>query len=176
MRVLHKCSLSVALVAMAAQAYAAAQFTPAAYAGAGLGRASVSSKYVDDSNDISFNALLGYQATPNLGIEAYTRSLSFNPFRGLLSDAGYYPDQHYGLAVVGTAPLDEHFSIYGRLGVGSTKLHSTRTSIADKHETDPLISAGASYSFNNNWSVNMDLSRLTKSEVNLISTGLRYQF
>ncbi len=176
MQILHKCSIAISLAIMAAPTFAATSFEPAAYVGADVGRATVSSKYVDDSSDISAGLRLGYQATRNLGVEGYFRGLSFNALRGLVAEAGYYPDEHYGVAVVGTAPLNEHFSIYGRLGVGSTRLKSTRTTIADKNETDPLISAGVSYSFNNHWSINLDLSRLTKSEVNLISSGFRYQF
>ena len=176
MKFLRKCSIAIALAVMAAPTFAAASSEPAAYVGADVGRATVSSKYVDDSNDISFGFRLGYQATPNLGVEGYYRSLAVDPFRGVLTEAGYYPDQHYGVAVVGTAPLNEHFSLYGRLGLGSTRLQSNRTNIANKNETDPLIGAGISYSFNKHWSLNLDVSRLTKSEVNLITTGFRFQF
>ena len=57
----------------------AAPFEPGVYLGATTGRASVSSKYADNSSDISLGGLIGYQYTPNFGFDVYTRGLSFNP-------------------------------------------------------------------------------------------------
>lgn len=164
--------LAIGLFALAAPAFA----QTGVYADLTAGRTSVSSKYVDDSNDISFGGAIGYQLNTNLGIEIYTRSLSMNPFRGLLTEAGYYPDRHYGVAVRGTAPLGNKFSAYGRLGVGRTTMKSNRTSLADKRETDPAIGVGVRYDFNKTVAAELEATRLTKSDATLITAGVRFQF
>jgi opacity protein-like surface antigen len=167
---------ALALLAASAASFAAPAFEPGVYLAANAGRASVSSKYVDNSNDITLGAAVGYQYTANLGFEVYNRSLSLSPFRGLFSEAGYYPDNHYGISLMGTAPLNEHFSLFGRAGVGRTEMKGNRTTLADKTETDPMVGVGVGYAFNRHWSLNLEGSYLTKSEVRLISFGARFQF
>lgn len=167
---------AMALLAVSAASFAAPAFEPGVYLAANAGRASVSSKYADSNNDITLGAAVGYQYTPNLGFEVYTRSLSFNPFRGFLSEAGYYPDNHYGIALMGTVPLNERFSLFGRAGVGRTEMKATRSTMEDRTETDPIVGVGVSYAFNRQWSLNLEGSYLTKSEVSLISFGARFQF
>lgn len=160
----------------AASAVAAPVFQAGPYIGVDAARASVSSHYVDSDNDISLGFTAGYQATPNVAVEVVARSLSFNPFRGLLAPAGYYPEQHYGIAVLGSAPLTDNFSFFGRIGVGSTHMQATRSNLPGRNETDPVYGIGGRYSFSNNWSISAEATRLNKSEVTLIAAGLRYQF
>jgi opacity protein-like surface antigen len=168
---------AAALAALSAATPAfAAPFEPGVYFDVNAGRASVSSKYADRDNDISLGAATGYQFAPNFGFEIYTRSLRFIPFRGILSEPGYYPDQHYGIALMGNMPIDSHFSLFGRAGVGRTTMKATRTSMGDRTDTDPIVGLGARYAFNRNWSLSLEGSYLTKSEVSLISFGARYQF
>ncbi|OEZ48657.1 outer membrane beta-barrel protein [Duganella sp. HH105] len=167
---------ALALLAASAPSFAAPGFEPGVYVGIDTARASVSSKYADNSNDISLGANTGYQFTPNFGFEVYTRSLSFNPFRGFLADAGYYPDSHYGIAALGTVPLDARFSLYGRAGVGRTTMKATRVSMADRTDTDPVVGLGVRYAFNRSFSLSLEGTYLSKSEVSLISFGARYQF
>lgn len=177
MRHLILCAAALALLAAAAPSFAApGGFEPGLYIGVDAARASVSSKYADSSNDISLGASTGYQFSPNFGVEVSTRSLSFNPFRGFLADAGYYPDQHYGIAAIGTVPLDGHFSFFGRAGVGRTTMKATRNTLADRTDTDPVVGVGVRYAFNRNFSLSLEGTYLSKSEVKLISFGGRYQF
>jgi opacity protein-like surface antigen len=160
----------------AVPAFAQSNFQPGVYLSTDIGRASISSKYVDDSGDATLSAAIGYQYTPALGFEVYTRGLSLNPFRGAFAEAGYYPDSHYGIAVLGTAHLDQHFSLYGRAGIGRTSMRANRSSLGGRDETDPIIGVGAGYNFNRNWSLNLEGSYLTKTEVTLLTFGVRYQF
>jgi len=168
--------IAVCLLALAAPAYAQSPSTPGPYIDINGGRVSVSSKYADDSNDLAFGAGAGYQFSRSLGLELYTRSLSLNPFRGLLSEAGYYPDRTNGVAIIGAAPMSDHFSITGRLGVGQTTLKSNRSDLSDQHQTDPAIGVGIRYDFNRTVSAELEAIRLTKSEATLVSAGLRFQF
>ena len=168
------------IIAAAALALAgpsiATPFEPGVYVGATAGRASVSSKYADNSSDISLGGSIGYQYTPNFGFDVYTRSLSFDPFRGMFARSGYYPEHTYGIAVQGTVPLNERFSLFGRAGVGRTAMQGTRNDLADRDETDPMVGVGVSYAFNRQWSINLEGSYLTKTEVSLVTFGARYQF
>ncbi|MGV7211635.1 porin family protein [Oxalobacteraceae bacterium A2-2] len=167
--------LTLALCCAAGSALAAGD-EPGAYVSVHAGRASVSSDYADNSNDITLGAAAGYQYNRNVGVEVYTRSLSVDPFRGVLANAGYYPDQHYGIALVATAPLDEHFSFYGRAGIGSTRMKGTRSTLEDKNEADGSAGVGLGYAFNRNWSAQLETLYLTKSKVTLVSAGVRLSF
>jgi len=169
--------LSLAALAAAFTAPAmAAEFTPGVYLAVDTARASVSSKYAESSNDISLGGRIGYQYTPNFGFDVYSRSLNLNPFRDIFTEAGYYPERHYGIAAQGTVSLNERFSLYGRAGIGRTSMHATRTTMEDKDETDGLAGVGVSFNFSRQWSMNAEASYLTKTEVKLISLGARFQF
>jgi len=168
--------LPLALLALAAPAFAQSVFEPGVYANLNAGRTSISSRYVDDSNDVSFGGGIGYQFTPNLAMEGYVRSLSLNPFHGLLTEAGYYPDSHYGVAVVASAPVSNDFSVYGRVGIGRTTMKPNRTNLSDQHESDPTVGAGVRYNFTRTVAGELEVMRLTKSDATLISIGARFQF
>jgi opacity protein-like surface antigen len=154
----------------------AQSFQPGVYLSADVGRASISSDYADNSGDATLSAAIGYQYTPNFGFEVYTRGLSLNPFRSAFAPAGYYPDTHYGIAALGTAHLDQNFRLYGRVGIGRTSMKGNRNSLSDRDETDPIVGVGVGYAFNRNWSLNLEGSYLTKTEVSLVTIGVRYQF
>lgn len=154
----------------------AAPFEPGVYLAVDAGGASTSSKYAADGDDISFGGKVGYQYTRNFGFDVYARSLSFISNTGVLSERGLYPDQTVGIAAQGTVPLNERFSLFGRAGIGRTSLRGNRTGISDKEETDGLVGVGLSYHFNRQWSINLEGSYLTKTEIKLYSFGGRFQF
>jgi len=164
--------LAIGLFVLAAPAFA----QTGVYTDMTSGRASVSSKYTDDSNDVSFGGAIGYQVNSSLGFEVYSRGLSLNPYRGLLSEAGYFPDRHYGIAVLGATPLGNRFSAYGRLGLGQTTMIANRNNLADKQQTDPVLGVGVRYDFNKTISAELEATRLTKSEATLVTAGIRIQF
>jgi len=167
---------ALALGLLAASPSFAQSFQPGLYLSADIGRASISSKYADNSGDATLSAAVGYQYTPNFGFEVYTRGLSLDPFRGAFAPAGYYPDSHYGIAALATANLDQNFRLYGRAGIGRTSMKGNRSSLSDRDETDPIFGVGVGYAFNRNWSLNLEGSYLTKTEVSLVTFGVRYQF
>lgn len=97
-------------------------------------------------------------------------------FDGLIGDDSYYPDTHVGIAVLGNLPLNNAFSLYGRLGVGRTEMKSGRISNKDRSETDPSVGLGVRYAFGPAFSVNLEATRFTKSEVNTYLLGVQYNF
>lgn len=168
--------LACGLLLAAAPSFAQNGAATGVYLSADIGRASVSSKYADDGSDASLSAAIGYQVSPKLGFELYSRGLSLNPFRGAFDEAGYYPDNHYGIAAVAGTNLSEAVRLFGRAGVGRTTMKGNRSRLADKHETDPIVGVGVSYAVSRNWSLNLEASYLTKTEVNLVTMGARLQF
>lgn len=169
--------LRAAILSVAAtSAFAEPGFQPGLYAAVDIGRASISSKYADNSGEVTAGGALGYQYTPNFGVEVYSRGLSLNPFQGAFAEAGYYPDTHYGIAVLGTTHLDDHFRLFGRAGIGRTTMRANRSAMEDRNQTDAVFGAGVGYAFNRSWSLNLEGSYFTKSEVSLLTLGARYQF
>lgn len=168
--------LLLAALAAAPAITTAAPFEPGVYLALDAGGASTSSKYAADGDDLSFGGRVGYQYTRNFGFDVYARSLSFISNSGVFNERGYYPDQTLGIAVQGTLPLDERFSLFGRAGIGRTSLRGNRTGLSDKDETDGLVGVGVSYHFNRRWSINLEGSYLTKTEIKLYSFGGRFQF
>ena len=155
---------------------AQAQTERGVYIGAGIGGSSVSSHKVDSDNDPSLNVNLGYRFNPSFSTEIFARSMSFRMFDGLIGDDSYYPDTHVGIAVLGNLPLNNAFSLYGRLGVGRTEMKSGRISNKDRSETDPSVGLGVRYAFGPAFSVNLEATRFTKSEVNTYLLGVQYNF
>jgi len=164
------------LLSAAAPAFAGPGFEPGVYAEIIGGRTSVTSKYAANGDDISFGAGLGYQYTPNFGFEVYTRSLSFIPLVAAVSAPGYYPDQHSGIAAIGTMPLNESFSLLGRAGVGRTTMKANRNTMSDRTDTDAVAGVGVRYAINRNFSLSLEGTYLSKSEVSIYTFGARYQF
>ncbi|AKU23543.1 porin family protein [Massilia sp. NR 4-1] len=145
------------------------------YLGANIGKSTVSSKNVDEDNDPTFGFAAGYQFNKNVGVEAFTRSLSFRIFDGLVGDSSYYPDTHYGISLLGAVPLNEQFSIYGRAGVGRTAMKSARVSKKDYKETDPSVGLGLSYALGRHWSFNLEAARFTKTDVTTVTAGAQFK-
>ncbi|HEX8615888.1 MAG TPA: porin family protein [Telluria sp.] len=171
--------LSSALVALAAGVslpVSAVQTAPGVYVGLQAGQASSSNDRIE-RDDMSFGLRTGYQINKNIGVELFTSSLSFIEVGYVFSSTEpAHPEEHYGVAVTGTLPLNERFSLTGRAGIGRTKMHSVALGRDDYNETDPSIGGGVRYDFNPHWSINAEALRLTKTKVTVISTGFRYQF
>ncbi|MBJ7311679.1 outer membrane beta-barrel protein [Rugamonas sp. CCM 8940] len=170
--VFTRAALSTLLLASSA-AYAA-EFDPGIYVGSDIGRSSYSQPGVSNG-DLALGLKLGYQATPNFGAEIIARSLSFR-IDGLFSDSAYYPESHIGVAAVGKIPLNDRFSLYGRLGVGRTKMHSARVANKDQNETEALFGGGVSYAFSPKWQMSLEAIRFNKSELTLVTLGVQYNF
>lgn len=94
------------------------------YVGVDLGRSKTSNPYpaaaMTKSSDTVFGILGGYQFTKNWGAEVfYTGVGKFAATAGAQSGTG--KADAYGIVGVGTLPLSDAFSLYGKLGFASTK-------------------------------------------------------
>lgn len=95
------------------------------YVGADVGRSSTGNilptMAMTKSTDTVGGVFAGYQFTQNWGVEGfYTQGGKFSAIGG-----GAYADGKtkdiYGLDLVGTLPLADAFSVYGRVGYANTK-------------------------------------------------------
>ncbi len=92
------------------------------YAGLKVGGTKVGFSGLTKSSDTAFGALLGYQYSSNFAVEGEYADL------GRFSGAGVSGKSDvWGLSAVGILPLEERFSVFGKLGVSRS---GTRTSTA----------------------------------------------
>lgn len=118
-----KSILSMGVVAGAAL-FAASASAEGWYVGADVGRSSTQTVYpgvaMTKSTDTVGGVFLGYQFTPNWGVEGfYTGGGKFEGTGG--GGTGTGKSDVYGLDVIGTLPLADAFSVYGRLGYANAK-------------------------------------------------------
>jgi len=148
------------------------------YLGLSAGSANGSADlYKRDGSHPSLGVALGYRINQTLSVELFARGLNFALFSYLLeNNPPYYPDSHIGAALLADLPLSESFSLYGRLGAGSTKMVNDQVKNPAYRITDYSVGAGLSYAFGHGWSSKLEILRLTRSEVNVASLGLEYRF
>lgn len=181
----HVSKLTAALLASlllsasgASRAADAAADASGVYLGLSLGSANGSAElYKREGSHPSFGAALGYRVNKTVSVELFARGLNFSLFSfGLENNPPYYPDSHIGAALLADLPLSESFSLYGRLGAGSTKMVNDQVKNPAYRITDYSVGAGLSYAFGHGWSSKLEILRLTRSEVNVASLGLEYRF
>jgi OOP family OmpA-OmpF porin len=92
------------------------------YAGLKVGGTKVGFNGLAKSSDAAFGALLGYQYNSNFAVEGEYTDL------GRFSTVGVTgKSDAWGLSAVGMLPLEDRFSVYGKLGIART---GTSTSAA----------------------------------------------
>lgn len=103
----------VAVALLSAAASIPAHADSGAYAGIKAGSTSVGFNALSKSSDTAYGVLVGYQYNRNLAVEGeYTDLGRFTTAAGVTgkSDA-------WGLSAMGILPLENKFSLYGKLGV-----------------------------------------------------------
>lgn len=121
----------ILMAATIAAAFVALPASAQLYVGGGIG----SSK--NDSREDSWKLYTGYQFNPTWGIEAAYNDLG--QYRG--ADV-----ESYSLAGTGTMPLNERWSLIGKLGASTNRPEFAGSS----DHTDVLIGLGVGYSFTKN--------------------------
>jgi OOP family OmpA-OmpF porin len=147
------------------------------YLGANLGTAKGKSKVYDGKSEPSFGFAAGYRFNPNLSAELFSRSLNFEFLVGFLDPKGYvYPEDHVGAALRLSAPLNESFQLYGRLGVGRTTMKATLVNMRHDSVSETSLGAGLGYDFNPSWGLQLEYNRFLKNDINVLSLGLQFRF
>ncbi|WP_271007411.1 porin family protein [Paucibacter sp. B51] len=147
------------------------------YLGASFGSAKGKSKVYLGDSDPSVALAVGYRFNPHLSAELFARNLNFNIIPGLFEREDYvYPDSHVGTALRLSAPLNESFQVYGRLGLGRTSMKATRVGMQAKSLTEASVGAGLGYDFNATWGLQLEYNRFLKNDINVLSLGVQLRF
>ena len=178
---------SLVAVAMLAAAIATPAFSQA-YIGVGVG--SSQSSNVDgmvvpgialsggNTSKGSTKIYGGYQFTPNWGVEAQysdlgNRNLALNGSGGVLP-IGSFKSSQYSLAGTGTFPLNESFSLLGKLGFSTNSSAVAINALgisasASQNRTDLILGVGVSYKITPKLAVRLEYEDFGKFSDSLIS-------
>ncbi|MCA1246475.1 outer membrane beta-barrel protein [Massilia sp. MS-15] len=165
-----KIAAATALVLASSAAFAAQPNT--FYAGADVGRTKV-----DDigERDTSAGAFVGYNFHQNFAVEGGYRRLLDEDYRSGAVRASAKVDQ-LSLSVIGSLPVGESVSVYGRLGVNRLEAKASIDNWRSKeHDTKALYGVGLSYAFNPAVSARVEVQKPASDATNL-SAGVSYQF
>ncbi|MFC0251614.1 outer membrane beta-barrel protein [Massilia consociata] len=187
--------LLVVLIASAAamSAAQAQQTAPRAYVGAGVASADHTFKHsgatnVDtDGYKASGKLFGGYEFNQNWGVEAgYTdfRSSGVNYSIGGVNNRGETKGESIYLAAKATLPVNEQFSVYGKLGAARNKSELVTLNAAqnrDERKTEAYGALGAQYNLNQNVALIAEYERYGKSKdfgakADVWTIGAKYSF
>lgn len=90
------------------------------YIGAKLGSVNYGYGNVSNNSQAGFGLLGGYAINENIAIEAEYDSLG-----GFDSNSGTIKGSSFGFSGVGSLPLNQQFSLFGKIGIASTTLKDT---------------------------------------------------
>lgn len=160
--------------------------------GAGLATTSITS----DDRDTGYKVYGGYQINRNLAIEGGYYDLGTYGFTATTAPAGTLNGQiklrGVNLDVVGTLPVTEKFSVFGRVGAASTQARDTFSGTGavvvtnpspSKRDTNLKLGLGMQYAFTESLAMRLEAERYrvndavgNKGHVDLVSVGLIYRF
>jgi len=165
-----KIAAATALVLVSSAAFAAQPNT--FYAGADVGRTKI-----DDirDHDTSVGAFVGYNFHQNFAVEGGYRRLADDDYRSGALKASAKVDQLH-LSVIGSLPVSESVSVYGRLGVNRLEAKASIDNWSYKDSTTKaLYGVGASYAFSPAVSARVEVQKPASDATN-VSAGVAFQF
>ena len=113
---MRKIAIGVLLSAFVAAPAVADNF----YAGVKMGFVNYSYSNVANNDQVGFGLLGGYIINENFAVEA-----EYNSLGGFDSTNGTVKGSSVGVSGVGSFPLGQQFSLFGKLGIASTSLKDT---------------------------------------------------
>jgi OOP family OmpA-OmpF porin len=175
------------------------------YLGGGIGQANIKDACVQtpgitftscDDTQGAWKAFVGYPFHPNLAAElTYT---SFGTTTAGFTGAGFTGDAKvdidtWDLSAVGSWPLAERFSIFGRLGAYYSSVRNKQRFISGGTSTSPTVAesnsnltfgAGAGLRLNRNWGLRAEWQRFIavggddtgQTDIDLLSISALYHF
>ncbi|MEX5746062.1 outer membrane beta-barrel protein [Massilia sp. X63] len=170
-----KIAAATALVLASSAAFAAQPNT--FYAGADVGKTKV-----DDfsKRDTSVGAFVGYNLSQNFAVEGGYRRLGdydigVMSYGGAIDNGSVKVDQAH-LSLVGSMPIGESFSLYGRLGVNRLEAKLSSPAYDSKESTTKaLYGVGLSYAFTPAVSARLEVQKPASDGTN-VSAGVAFQF
>lgn len=170
-----KIAAAAALLIASSAAFAAQPNT--FYAGADVGKTKV-----DDfsKRDTSVGAFVGYNFHQNFAVEGGYRRLADYDIGVLTGTTGIIDgsvkvDQAH-LSLIGSLPVGESFSVYGRLGINHLEGKVRAAGFKDSDSsTKALYGVGVSYAFSPAVSARLEVQKPASDATNL-SAGVAFQF
>jgi len=167
---------AAALASLASAAFAAGQSTIAYqptegktgfYAGVDIG--GTQPEY-DNDFELSYGLLAGYKFNKNFAVEAGVRKLIDDPKNH------YNPDfKQYSVSALGILPLQNGFSVYGRLGMNRLSQDTGWDHEYRWRDDKLLYGIGVSYDLGKNFTGRVEVQK-PSSKLTNVSAGLVYAF
>ena len=150
-----------------------------------------------DDHDTAYKLQLGYKFTPNWAVEGGYVDLGKFDYRANFTGGsanGQAKANGWNIAGVGTYPINEQFSVFGKLGMIDARVKENVSASGAGGTVGGNESAtkwkanfgvGATYNVARNWGLRAELERFDKlgdnsntgeSNVNLLSLGVAYSF
>jgi len=160
-----KIAIAASLAILSSAAMAADQ--PYFYGGGDIG----STKLQGYERGTSYGAFAGYQFNQNFALEAGVRHLGESDFTG-----GSLKGNQFSLSGIGTIPLSNGFSVYGRLGYNrvNSKEHFLGSSRKIRDD-EVLYGVGVGYKFSETVSGRLEVQK-PHSDTTNISAGVSFRF
>lgn len=183
--------LIFALVAAAAAIGSAQAAQPGPYIGLGIANAdhnaniAGASSTSSDGWKTSGKIFGGYDFDQTFGVEVgYTdfRSSDYNYTLNGVNRTGSTDGKSYYVAGKATAPVNEQFSVFGKLGAAQNKRNYSDSLLSgDTSKTELYAGVGAQYNFNPKVAVTLEYERYGKNQAigaksDVVTLGAKYSF
>lgn len=133
----------------------------------------------DLSNGTGFKALLGFQVSEHLAIEGgyiSVGTLSTTLKVGSSSAVIDLKGTGFNVAVLGIVPVNDQFSVFGKLGYTSAKLEGSTTGFSSSQtKSSAGYGLGASYKLSQMLAIRGEFEKLY-DDVNMASISLKFNF
>ena len=152
----------------------------------------------EDEDDTGYKLFAGYRASNNFGVELHYADLGEISLSGNNGDtftrgngAAYQftangvkivqETKSYGVAATYALPLNDNFSLLGKIGFHRWDIENSLGSSLDDDGTEPFYGIGASYQVNENVAIQAEFERFQIDsddidDIDLLSVGLAFHF
>lgn len=167
------------IIALAALAFIAAHASAADktwYIGGDIGSTQFKADG-DKERKTGFGATLGYSLNENVAFELQARRLGKATFNETISNVNYtstFKVNSLSVSVLGIVPLNNEFSLFGRLGYARNTLdlsikpsNASASITADGHKNKALFGFGADYKIDKNLSLRAEYVNLGKNKISI---------
>ena len=151
-----------------------------------------------DDEDTAYKLFAGYRASNNFGVEFHYADLGEVSLSGNTGDTFIRGNgsayaftvnggkvaqeaKSYGVAATYALPLNDSFSLLGKIGFHRWDIENSSGSSFDEDGTEPFYGIGASYQVNDNIALQAEFERLQidsidVDDIDLLSVGLAFHF
>ncbi len=150
-----------------------------------------------DKNDIAYKAQVGYQFNPYFAVEGGYIDLGKAKYSASATGGTYKQEGNasgFNIAAVGILPINESFSLFGKLGVIDAKVEGSARGTggavnlngsANATKIKPTYGIGATYNVSKQLGIRVEYELFSKlgdsnktgeADVSVVSVGIAYKF